>query len=88
MFKSCPSNLIRKTELPADKVFWTKPVAEDNSLVVTVTSSHEPNSVFDLGVTEVNYTAVDGSGNVEECRFTVTVIMGKCNGTHGGIAHS
>lgn len=76
VFTSCPGNIIKKTEMPSETVFWPKPIAEDNSLVVTVTGSHEPNSVFDVGITEVNYTARDESGNTEECRFFVTVILG------------
>ncbi|KAK7497721.1 hypothetical protein BaRGS_00011116, partial [Batillaria attramentaria] len=75
VFTSCPGDVMKKTELASDTVFWPKPVAEDNSLVVEVTGSHEPNSLFSIGVTEVNYTAEDDSGNRADCRFTVTVIL-------------
>lgn len=76
VFTSCPGNVIKKTEMPSETVFWPKPIAEDNSLVVTVAGSHVPNAAFDIGITEVNYTASDESGNTEECRFFVTVILG------------
>lgn len=77
VFTSCPGDVVKKTELAVESVFWPKPIAEDNSLVATVTGSHEPNSHFNIGVTVVNYTAEDESGNRADCRFTVTVILGE-----------
>ena len=53
-------------------------MASDNSGFVTLTSSHDPGSSFSVGTTEVNYTAVDGAGNMAQvCAFNVTI-----NGMH------
>ena len=77
VFTSCPGNIFKTTQMPSESVFWPNPIAEDNSLEVSVAGSHEPNSVFEVGVTEVNYTARDESDNTAECRFRVTVTLGK-----------
>ncbi|KAL8588650.1 hypothetical protein ACOMHN_001967 [Nucella lapillus] len=80
VFSSCPGDVIKKTAMPTESVFWPTPIAEDNSLIVTISGSREPNSAFDVGITIVNYTARDESNNVAECRFTVTVILEqRCN---------
>ena len=53
-------------------------MASDNSGYVTLTSSHDPGSLFSVGTTEVNYTAVDRAGNMAAvCAFNVTI-----NGMH------
>ncbi|XP_041474194.1 uncharacterized protein LOC121422993 isoform X1 [Lytechinus variegatus] len=54
-------------------VFWTPPTHTDNSGMSTLRSTHIPGSSFREGTTEVLYTAVDVAGNLDECRFTVTV---------------
>ncbi len=52
---------------------WTPPTATDNCEAVELISSHPPNSLFELGETEVKYTAIDGSGNETEQFFNVIV---------------
>src|SRR5690606_12896725 len=40
---------------------------------LTITQSHEPGDIFPEGATQVIYTAENETGDVVECRFTVTV---------------
>ena len=59
-------------------ISWAAPTASDNSGFVTLTSSHDPGTLFSVGTTEVNYTAVDPAGNMAEvCAFNITI-----NGMH------
>ncbi|HRI26426.1 MAG TPA: HYR domain-containing protein [Chitinophagales bacterium] len=41
---------------------------------ITITSTHQPGDIFQLGNTTVVYTATDGAGNTSTCSFVVTVI--------------
>ena len=52
---------------------WTAPTASDNCTLSSFTSTHTPGAVFPVGTTTVTYTAVDSSGNITTCSFTVTV---------------
>ena len=53
---------------------WTPPTVTDNSGMVTLTSSHNTSDSFPIGTTIVNYTAVDGAGNMADvCSFNVTI---------------
>lgn len=52
---------------------WTPPTASDNCSVSSLVSSHFPGQEFNVGSTVVTYTATDGSGNVTNRTFTVTV---------------
>lgn len=52
---------------------WTPPQFDDNCGVSTVTSTHNPGSVFSLGITTVTYTATDGAGRSTNSSFSVTV---------------
>jgi len=52
---------------------WTPPTASDNCSVSSLVSSHNPGQEFNVGATVVTYTATDGSGNVANRQFTVTV---------------
>jgi hypothetical protein len=54
-------------------VTWTEPEATDDSGVVNRFVSSESGSQFGIGVTPVVYTFTDSSGNVANCRFSVTV---------------
>ncbi|XP_033636709.1 uncharacterized protein LOC117297670 [Asterias rubens] len=77
---TCPANIV----MPGDEdqftmktVSWTTPVPTDNSnAAVTLTSSIYPitsPNKFDVGVHNITYTAMDQSGNTNECTFTVTI---------------
>uniref|UniRef100_UPI00321642D8 HYR domain-containing protein n=1 Tax=uncultured Draconibacterium sp. TaxID=1573823 RepID=UPI00321642D8 len=55
---------------------WTAPAATDNCTdpgSLTWTSTHAPNSTFDIGVTTVTYTVSDAGGNSVHSSFTITV---------------
>jgi hypothetical protein len=74
---SCPSSIVTGTDV--DKcdavVTYSIPTATDDcpGVVVTLTAGLASGSVFPLGVTNVQYTAVDAGGNIAVCDFTVTV---------------
>ncbi|HRJ31456.1 MAG TPA: HYR domain-containing protein [Cyclobacteriaceae bacterium] len=53
---------------------WTPPTATDNCSVSSLVSSHFPGQEFNVGSTVVTYTARDGSNNVTNRTFTVTVV--------------
>ncbi len=55
-------------------VSWTPATATDNCNGVDITSTHEPNSRFPLGITTVTYYAEDGTGNISSCSFDIEVI--------------
>ena len=76
----CPMSIVNSTSIGTTtmNITWSAPMASDNSGYVTLTSSHNPGSSFSVGTTEVNYTAVDGAGNMAAvCAFNVTI-----NGMH------
>ena len=51
------------------------PTTSDNSGVEPfLASDYQPNTLFDIGITEVMYSSMDGSNNVKTCTFNVTVI--------------
>lgn len=52
---------------------WIRPTATDNCGAPTLTSSHNPGNSFDVGTTQVTYTATDNSGNISICSFNVIV---------------
>ena len=60
--------------LSTANVSWTEPTTTDNSNSTNVTSSHSPGELFPIGVTVVEYTTFDSSGNNDTQTFTVTVI--------------
>ncbi|WP_432412021.1 BspA family leucine-rich repeat surface protein [Rasiella sp. SM2506] len=71
----CPSNLVMGNDFgDCDaNVSWTPPVASDNCVNLTFTTSHNSGDMFSVGVTTVTYTATDVVGNISTCSFTVTV---------------
>ena len=74
-FSNCPMDIT--VDAPSgtctSAVSWTPPTANDDC-VVTVNTSHNPGSIFQVGSpTTVTYTATDQGGNTAVCSFTVTV---------------
>ena len=59
--------------LPTATVYWKEPIAEDNSGVQTLTTSHPPGSSFSIGNSTVVYTCTDSSGNSVSEILIVTV---------------
>ena len=77
---ACPMSIVDSTAngTTTMNITWAAPSASDNSGFVTLMSSHDSGTLFSVGTTEVNYTAVDAAGNMAEvCAFNVTI-----NGMH------
>jgi hypothetical protein len=73
---SCPTNIIRPTDAGqcAAVVSYATPQATDNCPNVgAVVCSPASGTSFAKGVTTVNCTVADASGNTKSCSFTVTV---------------
>ena len=72
---NCPANIV--TNAPPGQsslaINYPAPVVTDNCIGVTTNTSPPSGSVFPLGTTTVNCTAIDSSGNSNACSFTVTV---------------
>ncbi|MDH3215054.1 MAG: HYR domain-containing protein [Candidatus Krumholzibacteria bacterium] len=70
----CPADAVIECAGPDGAVFEYVVTAEDDcGPEPTVTCDPPSGSVFPLGETVVTCTAIDSSGNVSECAFTVTV---------------
>ncbi|HIC14773.1 MAG TPA: HYR domain-containing protein, partial [Gemmatimonadetes bacterium] len=52
---------------------WIEPTGEDNCEVLSLISSHDPDTYFEVGTTEVTITLTDINGNVTEDVMLVTV---------------
>ncbi|XP_071951530.1 hyalin-like [Antedon mediterranea] len=73
---NCPNNTASITDNGKNysNITWTpEPTATDNDGVVSFEKTHNSGDLFYLGVTTVNYTAVDPSGNVAICLFNITL---------------
>ena len=70
----CPENLSVRTLGPDGAPVGFGVMATDAcDDAVTITTSAVPGSMFALGITVVQGTATDASGNRSECSFTITV---------------
>lgn len=71
----CPSDIVVK--VPAGRcempVRFPAPVVRDGSDVVSIDVSPPSGSIFPVGLTRVNVTAIDRAGNVARCSFNVRV---------------
>ncbi len=79
-FVNCPANIYAPTNAAINGAvaIWNAPSAFDLCGVASVTSTHQPGSVFPTGTTNVTYTAVDNSGNSGTCNFVITVGTDPC----------
>ena len=71
----CPANITLVTTGTCATASWTAPYATDNcgTPTITQTAGLSSGSCFPIGVTTVNYTAMDAKNNMATCSFTVTV---------------
>ena len=72
---ACPANVVIASNAGtcvATGVVLGTPVTTDNCSVASVTNNAP--STFPLGTTNVTWTVVDGSGNIQTCVQTVTVV--------------
>ncbi|XP_033108663.1 hyalin-like [Anneissia japonica] len=74
-FMECPGSLsVSATNATTTSTYvWDEPIVTDNIEIMSVTSNIDSGSIFPLGTTEVIYTATDTSGNIQICKFDVTV---------------
>ena len=74
IIQNCPANITVNNTLGlcGAIVSWVSPTITDNCSVL-VTNTANPNDTFPVGLTFVNYTATDPSGNTTVCNFSVTV---------------
>ncbi len=71
----CPSNITVNANASCQAtVNWTIPTVSDNcGGTLTLTSTKNPGTLFNLGTTPVTYTATDAAGNTSTCSFNVIV---------------
>jgi hypothetical protein len=72
-FTTCPSNIVLTAVDTCTRAQWAVPTVTDNCGTPTLTSTHDVNSCFNLGLTTVTYTATDTRNNKATCSFLVTV---------------
>jgi hypothetical protein len=71
----CPANITQANDVDLCSAVVTFAIsATDNCPGVTVAAVPPSGSVFPVGETEVTVTATDGSGNTDDCLFTVAVV--------------
>ena len=72
----CPSDMTVYSDANncATQVFFGTPVASDNCPGVVYSSTNLSGDVYPLGITTVNYDAIDASGNTATCTFFIEVI--------------
>ncbi|MBL7818867.1 MAG: HYR domain-containing protein [Saprospiraceae bacterium] len=72
---NCPANFFgtENTAINGAVGYWALPTATDNCGAVTLTGTAVSGSIFNVGTTNVVYTATDAKGNSATCSFTVTV---------------
>ncbi|XP_071810840.1 uncharacterized protein [Apostichopus japonicus] len=75
-FSNCPNDaqVTNTPTLGTAIVMWVEPTATDNNLPPSVSSTSSSGDLFDIGVTDVIYTATDSFGLETVCNFTVTVV--------------
>jgi HYR domain len=71
----CPSNITVSANASCQAtVNWTAPTVSDNcGGTLTLTTTKNPATIFNVGTTVVTYTATDAAGNTSTCSFNVTV---------------
>ena len=75
LISGCPSNITVSANASCQAtVNWTAPTVSDNcGGTLTLTTTKNPGTLFNLGTTLVTYTATDAAGNTSACSFNVTV---------------
>ena len=72
-FSNCPQDIQLNTAGTSVNATWLTPTATDNCTAVTLTSNYNSGATFNVGTTNVLYTAVDAKGNKSTCSFNITV---------------
>ena len=71
----CPTNITASANASCQAtVSWTAPGFSDNCAGATLGVSKASGSLFNIGTTQVIYTATDAAGNTATCTFMVNVV--------------
>lgn len=72
VISNCPADIV--VDSNCDEVYWEEPTALDNCVNTSMSSNYLPGQCdYPMGATMVEYSAVDGCGNVSTCSFTIFV---------------
>jgi gliding motility-associated-like protein len=75
---NCPANIqATADETEQAVVTWSEPEFDLLCGTLSIQKTHEPGSRFNVGTTQVEYTASDGLGNNSVCSFTINVELTK-----------
>lgn len=78
VFSNCPSNIVASADrgTTSTLVTWSHPTASDNSGFIPNITHHgkQPGDTFSAGEHNIQYLALDKTGNVGECKFKVFVL--------------
>ena len=76
-FTATPTDITQNTDvgMPTATVTWTPPTITDNwgAAQITEVKNYLPGDVFPIGVTTVDYTATDCTGNQQTFSLSVTI---------------
>ena len=74
VISGCPGDITAKAgESGKVEVSWEEPIAEARCGEVSLQASHLPGKLFQVGTTNVEYTATDATGKTSSCHFKVVV---------------
>ncbi|NOT36141.1 MAG: HYR domain-containing protein [Saprospiraceae bacterium] len=77
---TCPPNLTITSDPDCTvNANWSSPSTSDNCSAVTLSSSHQNGSRFNVGEYTIFYTATDACGNSKGCNFKLTVQANCCD---------
>jgi hypothetical protein len=78
VFTTCPPDITLYTGTGSSAIgLWPEPIVTDNcGGRIEVETKIPCNSELKIGVHDITYKAVDASGNIAYCHFTVTVLPG------------
>lgn len=69
----CPEPIYESIARNEEALTWREPEFIDNVKVVKVESSKKSGDTFQIGSTNVEYTAFDDAGNLVRCSFVVNL---------------
>jgi hypothetical protein len=87
---TCPQDIVvNPSTLEGERVNYTMPVATDNcSATITQTGGLSSGSLFPIGTTLNEFTAIDAAGNKSICSFKITVTDPHCGSNKVNVCKS
>ncbi|WMN11098.1 HYR domain-containing protein [Marivirga salinae] len=75
MVNNCPEDITLKAENTEGtaSISWDPPTATAGCSEITITSSHEPGSIFEKDINTVTYTFTKANGQTEYCSFDIII---------------